>query len=69
MLLIPELLPNGLSFQRLHIEVVGFGGHDEEDHHSHVAPVDLHTQAHVTADLLGPFSLCLTLGSLLAADS
>ena len=38
---LPELLPDCLAFQRLHVEVVGPRRHDEERNDSHVAVVDL----------------------------
>lgn len=38
---IPELFAYRLPLQWLHIEVVGFCGHDEENYHCHIISVDL----------------------------
>lgn len=50
MINVPELLAHRLAFKRLHVKVVGFSRHDEEDDHRQIIPVHLRVQPEDTRE-------------------
>lgn len=52
-MMLPQLFAHRLAFERLHVKVVGFGRHDEEDHHRQIVPVHLGVQQEDTREEKG----------------